>query len=89
MREKGQRFEQRQRGNEAADTKRLFQMAEAAVGKTGTNSGKIASRDSGEPGALQGEERERSTRSGRQSGSTAWKIRKPRLPILCDQTLCS
>lgn len=55
---------------------------------SGTNSGKIAGKDSEEPGTLQGEERrgeegERSTRSGRQSGSTAWKIIEARLLILC------
>lgn len=49
---------------------------------SGTNSGKIVGRDSEEPGALQRERGERSTRSGKQSGSTAWKIVKPRLRIL-------
>jgi len=43
----------------------------------GTNSRKIAGRDSEELCTLQGEEEERNTRSGRHSGSTAWKIIKP------------
>lgn len=50
---------------------------------SGTDSGKIAGRDSEELGALQREEGERNTRSGKQSGSAAWKILKPRLMILC------
>lgn len=50
---------------------------------SGTNSGKIEGRDSEEPGALQREERERNTRSGKQSGLAAWKIIKPRLMVLC------
>lgn len=56
---------------------------------SGTNSGKIAGRDSEELCALQGEEEDRNTRSGRQSGSTAWKIIKPRLLILCQPPLYS
>lgn len=38
---------------------------------SGTNCGKIEGRDSEEPGALQREEGERNTRSGKQSDSAA------------------
>lgn len=55
----------------------------------GTDSGRIVGREGEEPGALQEKQGDRNTRSGRQSGSTAWKIIKPSLLMLCHLTLCS
>lgn len=90
MRRKGQRLEQRQRGNEAVRYGKAVPDGRSSSWEgSGTSSGKTAGRDGEEPGALQEEEGGRNTRSGRQSGSSAQKIVKPRLRILCHRTLCS